>query len=101
MLTPQLKSLPLIAKRNFRVMAPVMQKATDPIQQLFIEKIREYKNKSSGGKLVDASPEIKKELESDLQRLATQYGGGPGIDMTKFPTFKFEDPKIETSISNK
>ncbi|KAK0159559.1 hypothetical protein PV327_010655 [Microctonus hyperodae] len=101
MLTPRLKSLSLITKRNFVIVTPTMQKATDPIQQLFIEKIREYKSKSSGGKLVDASPEIKKELESDLQRLATQYGGGPGVDMTKFPTFKFDDPKIETSISNK
>lgn len=44
----------------------------------------------SGGKLVDVTPEIQKELKGDLERLATQYGGGPGIEMSKFPTFKFE-----------
>lgn len=32
--------------RNFGIMVPAMQKATDPIQQLFLDKIREYKSKS-------------------------------------------------------
>lgn len=35
-----------LCSRNLGVLAPAMQKATDPIQQLFIEKIREYKQKS-------------------------------------------------------
>ena len=34
--------------RNIGVFAPMLQKATDPIQQLFIEKLREYKEKSAG-----------------------------------------------------
>lgn len=33
-------------RRNFGVMVPAMQKATDPIQQLFLDKVREYKTKS-------------------------------------------------------
>lgn len=33
-------------RRNFGVMYPAMQKATDPIQQLFLDKVREYKSKS-------------------------------------------------------
>ena len=48
MLTPRIVSgLPKIARRNFGIVAPAMQKATDPIQQLFLDKVREYKSKSS------------------------------------------------------
>lgn len=48
MLSPRIYSeLPKIAKRNFAIMVPVMQKVSDPIQQLFLDKIREYKSKSS------------------------------------------------------
>ncbi|XP_013171125.1 PREDICTED: ATP synthase-coupling factor 6, mitochondrial [Papilio xuthus] len=71
------------------------QKATDPIQQLFLDKIREYKQKSAGGKLVDPSPAIQKELKSELEKLERQYGGGSGVDMTAFPSFKFEEPKLD------
>lgn len=35
-----------VDSRNFGIMVPAMQKATDPIQQLFFDKIREYKSKS-------------------------------------------------------
>ncbi|XP_063387531.1 ATP synthase-coupling factor 6, mitochondrial [Cydia fagiglandana] len=71
------------------------QKASDPIQQLFLDKIREYKQKSAGGKLVDPSPAIQKELKTELEKLEKQYGGGSGVDMTKFPDFKFEEPKLD------
>ncbi|XP_075983073.1 ATP synthase, coupling factor 6 [Anticarsia gemmatalis] len=71
------------------------QKASDPIQQLFLDKIREYKQKSAGGKLVEASPAIEKEMKTELEKLEKQYGGGPGVDMTTFPAFKFEEPKLD------
>ncbi|XP_063538954.1 ATP synthase-coupling factor 6, mitochondrial [Cydia strobilella] len=71
------------------------QKASDPIQQLFLDKIREYKQKSAGGKLVDPSPAIEKEMKTELEKLEKQYGGGSGVDMTKFPDFKFEEPKLD------
>ena len=35
-----------IARRNFGMTAVVLQKATDPIQQLFVDKVREYAKKS-------------------------------------------------------
>ena len=38
-------NIPKLIKRNYGVTAPAFQKATDPIQQLFIDKIREYKSK--------------------------------------------------------
>ncbi|XP_044265125.1 ATP synthase-coupling factor 6, mitochondrial [Tribolium madens] len=85
-----------VHSRNLGILAPCLQKASDPIQQLFIEKIKEYKQKSGGGnKLVEPSPEIERELKSELEKVAKVYGGGPGVDMTKFPTFKFTDPVID------
>lgn len=42
-LTP---NIPKIFKRNIGIVAPALQKASDPIQQLFIDKIREYNSKS-------------------------------------------------------
>lgn len=42
-----------------------------------------------GGKLVDPSPEIVSERESELEKLSIQYGGDKGVDMTRFPQFKF------------
>ncbi|XP_041969420.1 ATP synthase-coupling factor 6, mitochondrial [Aricia agestis] len=71
------------------------QKASDPIQQLFLDKIREYKQKSVGGKLVEPSPTIEKELKTELEKLERQFGGGPGVDMTAFPNIKFDEPKLD------
>lgn len=45
--------------------------------------------------LVEPSPELQKELKSELEKVAKQYGGAEGEDMTKFPTFKFVDPPID------
>lgn len=39
-------SAPKIIKRNIGILAPVFQEAKDPIQKLFLDKIREYKAKS-------------------------------------------------------
>lgn len=51
------------------------------------------------GKLVEPSPDIERELKSDLDKIAKQYGGGAGVDMTKFPTFKFTDPVLDPITS--
>lgn len=42
-LTP---NIPKICKRNIGILAPALQQATDPIQKLFVDKIREYTSKS-------------------------------------------------------
>ena len=34
------------ARRNYGVSAVLLQKASDPIQQLFVDKVREYGQKS-------------------------------------------------------
>ncbi|XP_066147143.1 ATP synthase-coupling factor 6, mitochondrial [Euwallacea fornicatus] len=85
-----------IHSRNIGILAPCLQKATDPIQQLFVDKIREYKQKSNSGKsLVEPTPELEKELKQELEKVSKQYGGGAGVDMSKFPDFKFQDPILD------
>lgn len=49
----------------------------------------------SGKNLVEPTPELQKEMKSELEKIARQYGGGQGVDMAKFPTFKFEDPVLD------
>ena len=71
--------------------------ASDPIQNLFVDKINQYaqKKKAAGGKLVDATKETEATLQAELDKVAAQYGGGKGVDMTKFPEFKWVEPNVE------
>ncbi|XP_050446023.1 ATP synthase-coupling factor 6, mitochondrial [Cataglyphis hispanica] len=101
MLRSRLANLPKTVKRNISTNIPALQKATDPIQQLFLDKLREYRSKSVNGKLVDPSPEIISEQQSELEKLNVQYGGGKGIDMTQFPQFKFEEPSVDLGLDKK
>ncbi|XP_063515753.1 ATP synthase-coupling factor 6, mitochondrial isoform X1 [Pongo pygmaeus] len=80
-------------RRNIGVTAVALNKELDPIQKLFVDKIREYKSKrqTSGGP-VDAGPEYQQELEKELFKLKQMFGNA---DMNTFPAFKFEDPKFE------
>ncbi|XP_015334151.1 ATP synthase-coupling factor 6, mitochondrial isoform X2 [Marmota marmota marmota] len=80
-------------KRNIGVTAVAFNKDLDPIQKLFVDKIREYKTKrqASGGP-VDTGPEYQQDLERELFKLKQMYGK---VDMNTFPNFKFEDPKFE------
>merc|ERR1712126_3176 len=73
------------------------QAATDPIQQLFADKVKEYAKKkaAAGGAMPDASKETLAALQMELEKVAQAYGGGAGIDMSKFPDFKFADPPVE------
>ncbi|XP_053792279.1 ATP synthase-coupling factor 6, mitochondrial [Vidua chalybeata] len=82
-------------RRNIGLSAIVFNKTKelDPVQKLFLDKIREYntKSKQAGGP-VDTGPEFQKDLNESLARLQRAYGEG---DLTKFPEFKFEEPKFE------
>ncbi|XP_067936991.1 ATP synthase-coupling factor 6, mitochondrial-like [Watersipora subatra] len=87
------------ASRDLSV-TPIVYKAatsTDPIQQLFVDKIRLYaqKSKEAGGKLVDATPAVEARFQSELHRVEQTYGVGKGEDFTKFPTFSFKDTPLE------
>ncbi|NXN36052.1 ATP5J factor, partial [Rhinoptilus africanus] len=82
-------------RRNIGLSAIVFNKTKelDPVQKLFVDKIREYttKSKQAGGP-VDTGPEFQKDLNESLARLQRAYGEG---DLTKFPEFKFEEPNFE------
>ncbi|XP_076662558.1 ATP synthase-coupling factor 6, mitochondrial [Halictus rubicundus] len=95
MLTKRLAtSVPKIFKRNIGIVAPALQKASDPIQQLFLDKLREYTAKSAGGKLVDPTPEIEMERKNELERLAKQFGSADRRVMEEFPKITFQEPKL-------
>merc|ERR1711990_988352 len=73
------------------------QAAADPIQQLFADKVKDYAKKkaAAGGAMPDATKETIDALNMELEKVAQAYGGGGGINMTKFPDFKFTDPLVE------
>merc|ERR1712051_990622 len=52
--------------------------------------------KAAGGALVDATPATEALLQTELGRVAKQYGGGEGVDMTKFPELKWKDPELQS-----
>lgn len=82
------KQVQVLGRRNIAILAPALQKATDPIQQLFVNKIRECKSASVSGGLAN-------EMKVELERVAKQYGGGQGVDMAKFPDVKFTEPAVD------
>lgn len=71
-------------------------KELDPVQKLFVDKIREYKTKrqASGGP-VDTGPEYQQDLERELFKLKQMYGKA---DMNTFPNFNFEGKRLQSRI---
>ncbi|XP_078039257.1 ATP synthase-coupling factor 6, mitochondrial [Augochlora pura] len=86
--------VPKIFKRNIGIVAPAWNQASDPIQKLFLDKVREYKQKSAGGKLVDSTPETEKEVNAELERLAKQFGSVDRRTMSEFPKLTFKDEPL-------
>jgi len=89
-------SLAVIARRQIGVSSYTLQRAqssnsgTDPIQKLFLDKIREYKTKSKKldeGKLLDVTPEFEKQMSKEIDALNRRYGSG---NMEEFPKFDFD-----------
>ena len=64
------------------------EKDMDPVQKLFLIKIRDYqaKAKKAPGKLVDATPEVEAHVASEREKLNRLYGGG---NLSEFPKFEF------------
>lgn len=78
-------------RRNIGVTAVVMAKAAknaDPIQNLFVEKLQEYKKKSTsaGDSLVDMTAEMKAKMEVEKQQIRKRFGEG---NLEEFPKFDF------------
>merc|ERR1711893_68032 len=84
--------------RNYGVSAP-MAAQMDPIQQLFVDKVREYaqKSKTAGGKMVDVDKSVEQALTDELMKLEHQFGA-KNQDMTKFPEFTFKDPMLDDTV---
>nr|XP_057907789.1 ATP synthase-coupling factor 6, mitochondrial [Doryrhamphus excisus] len=82
-------------RRNIGMSAVLFNRAKelDPVQKLFLDKIRDYntKSKTSGG-IVDAGPSYQKNMSEEISKLERLYGGG---DLTKFPELKFQEPKLD------
>ena len=60
----------------------------DPVQKLFLEKMKEYKQKSKGGSLPDSTPAFEARYKEEMDKVKRQFGGG---DLDKFPQFDFKD----------
>merc|ERR1711988_425838 len=64
----------------------------DPIQDLFLTSIRAY---STTGGLENADKATQAEVQAELARVAKQFGGGEGEDMSQFPVLDFQDPEVD------
>lgn len=85
----------LTLRRNIGISAVLFNKSKelDPVQKLFLDKIRDYSNKSkTSGGIVDAGPSYQKNLSEEVTKLQRLYGGG---DLVKFPEIKFTEPKFD------
>lgn len=60
----------------------------DPIQELFVNKLAEYKTKSKGGKPVDAGEDVDARREKEIAQLQRRYGGD-SKQLEEFPKFNF------------
>ena len=75
--------------RNIWASSAVLAKQNlDPIQELFVNKLAEYKTKSKGGKLVDAGEEADARREKEIAQLQRRYGGD-SKHLEEFPKFDF------------
>lgn len=82
-------------RRNISASSVLMAKVSDPIQQLFLDKIKEYKGKFDT-KTFD--PSIDKGYKADLEKIAKQYSIGTNEEPTKFPAIKFDEPKVDPQV---
>ena len=65
-----------IYRSSYRMMAATAQTPSDPIQKLFVDKIRDYSQKSKAipNGLVDANPNVMKGLQEEMERVTRSYG---------------------------
>ncbi|XP_013397378.1 ATP synthase-coupling factor 6, mitochondrial [Lingula anatina] len=83
--------------RNIGITAVLGQKSvSDPIQQLFLEKVRAYdKELKATGKLPGLTKEDEAAFEDRLEKLRRHYNVVSEAEMLAFPTFKWQDPPLE------
>lgn len=82
-------------RRNISASSVLMANVSDPIQKLFLDKIREYKGQFDTKSF---DPSIDKGYKADLEKIARQFNIAPGEDPTKFPAIKFDEPKVDPQV---
>ncbi|VVC29636.1 Hypothetical protein CINCED_3A024365 [Cinara cedri] len=82
-------------RRNISASSVLMANVSDPIQQLFLDKIREYKGKFDTKSF---DPSIDKGYKNDLEKIGKQFNIGANEDPTKFPAIKFQETKIDPQV---
>ena len=64
----------------------------DPIQKLFLDKLKEFNTKSKAGQVSMTPPEVAnmaKQYKDETERLRRVYGADKE-DLSQFPSFKFQ-----------
>merc|ERR1711917_112823 len=80
-----------LTEKMFRIAAR-RPKNMDPIQAIFVNKIRQYASESAAaGGPVGAGADFQQERADIQERLSRTYGGG---DMDSFPELNFEAPDL-------
>lgn len=66
----------MLMPRGMAVRSLASAQPTDPIQKLFVDKIRDYASKAASAPngLVGANQETSKRLDADIERVANSYG---------------------------
>ena len=88
----------ILFQRNFGFTASALQAKSNPIQQAFADKVREYaqKQKALGDqKLVDADAEVNKSYQEELERVHRYYQVKSQDEFIKFPSLQFDEPKLD------
>ncbi|CBY20587.1 unnamed protein product [Oikopleura dioica] len=67
------------------------RRSVDPVQAIFLNKIREYKTRSETEGIVDGGAAFAQESADIQERLARTYGGG---NMDAFPEINFTAPDL-------
>ncbi|CAG2106137.1 unnamed protein product [Medioppia subpectinata] len=78
-------------------MASTQTQPSDPIQKLFVDKIREYsqKSKTTADGLVDANEKVLKGLKEEMERVARSHQIKDETNLAKLD-FKFDaDVKLD------
>ncbi|XP_069115154.1 ATP synthase-coupling factor 6, mitochondrial-like [Argopecten irradians] len=83
------RTVQLQVRRNFGASAVVLQKV-DPIQQLFLDKIKEYRQKD-----IQKEAATDPDMLNELERLKGMYKVKAGEDMTTLTVPSYQDIAVE------
>ncbi|XKL64771.1 hypothetical protein PGB90_004857 [Kerria lacca] len=87
--------LPVTVKRNYGMSYVLCAKVADPIQQLFLDKIAEFKSNINDKNFIKQYPQLQKALDEELLRVTRQHGGEKPEDLEKFPQVKLQEAVVD------